>query len=114
LEAVYQEALGIEFGMREIPFRREVELPIQYRDVQLQTFYRADFACDGTLIVETKALTQFSGTAEAQILNYLKATGFEVALLLNFGKSSLEHLRFANSKKKSAQSAESADVVQEY
>lgn len=95
LEAVYQEALAIEFELQGIPFRREVDLPIRYKGRHLDTTYRADFTCYGEeVIVELKALSQISGKDEAQILNYLKATESEVGLLLNFGERSLVHKRF--------------------
>ncbi|MEN9360120.1 MAG: hypothetical protein RL095_1655 [Verrucomicrobiota bacterium] len=91
LEAVYQEALMVEFELSGIPFRREVLLPIRYRDRVLQQHYRADFICFDNLIVELKALTKMSGTEEAQLINYLKATGHSVGLLLNFGNVSLQY-----------------------
>ena len=103
LEPVYQEALALEFRLRNIPFRREVRLAIHYKDQRLQTSYCVDFICFESVVVELKALVRMSGTEEAQVINYLKATGFEVRLLLNFGTRSLEHRRFVFSK--SVQSA---------
>jgi GxxExxY protein len=98
LEPVYQEALAIEFLKREIPFRREVKLPVFYKEIALDTPYKVDFICFEKIVVELKALARFSGTEEAQIINYLKATGFEIGLLLNFGARSLQHRRFILSK----------------
>lgn len=94
LEAVYQEALEVEFGERGVPFRREVEIPIVYRERQLACSYRADFVCYGDVIVELKALRLVTDTERAQVINYLKATGLQRALLLNFGTPSLDHKRF--------------------
>jgi GxxExxY protein len=103
LEAVYQEALVIEFLLRGIPFVREATLPIFYKGQQLSTIYRADFVCFENIIVELKALRKLGGLEEAQLLNYLKATNYPVGLLLNFGASSLEYERRANTQtKKSA------------
>ena len=94
LVPVYQEALAMELTLRNIPYNREVELPITYKGKRLSTHYRADFVCFDTVIVELKALDKLGGVEEAQILNYLKATGCEVGLLLNFGSKSLEYRRF--------------------
>jgi GxxExxY protein len=96
LEAVYQEALAIEFAERSIPFVREVDIPIIYRDIQLACTYRADFIRYSDIIVELKAIKQLSDLERAQTINYLKATGVKRGLLLNFGAPSLEKERFAN------------------
>ncbi|GMT46723.1 MAG: hypothetical protein IEMM0007_0289 [bacterium] len=101
LEAVYQEALSIEFSSSRIPFQKEVDLPVYYKEKILSTSYRADFLCYESVIVELKAINRLSGTEESQIINYLKATGTEIGLLLNFGTSSLEYKRFIFTDKKS-------------
>jgi len=99
LEAVYQEALAVEMSLRQIPFEREVSLPVFYKTQKLKTSYRADFVCFDRVVVELKALSRLSGSEEAQIINYLKATGYATGLLLNFGAKSLEYKRFANTRK---------------
>ena len=96
LEAVYQQALALELPARKIPFSQEVELPVFYKGGRLNTSYRADFVCHDSVIVEVKALGDLSGTEEAQIINYLKASGLQVGLLLNFGADSLQYRRFAH------------------
>ena len=98
LESVYQEAMMLEMTAREIPYRRELEIPVFYKGQRLSAFFRADFVCFDSVIVEIKALGSLSGIEEAQVINYLKATGYEVGLLINFGAESLEHRRLAFSK----------------
>ena len=93
LEAVYQEALAIEFELRNIPFVREQKLEIQYKRRLLSTFYVADFVCYDKIIVETKALSELLGNHESQVINYLNATGIRLGLLINFGSESLEYKR---------------------
>jgi GxxExxY protein len=101
LEPVYQEAMAIELSKRQIPFSREVRLPVFYKEMRLNTPYRVDFICFDEVAVELKALAQLSGTEEAQLINYLKASGRETGLLLNFGARSLTYRRFilSNNKK---------------
>ena len=95
LEPVYQEALEIELADRRIPYLQEMELPVLYKGRQLKTHYRPDFICYDRLIVELKALARITETEESQIINYLKAAGYPVGLLLNFGTRSLGYRRFA-------------------
>lgn len=100
LEAVYQEALEKEFQFRQIPYEREKELSILYRGQPLRTFYKTDFVCFGSVIVELKALQQITGTEEAQVINYLKASGISKGLLINFGSASLHYKRLVLNQNK--------------
>lgn len=104
LEPVYQAALEQEFRIQEIPFHREVLIPVAYKGKPLNVTYRADFVCFGGVIVELKALQKLSTVEEAQLINYLKATGFGRGLLINFGSSSLQHKRLILSRDSSAES----------
>lgn len=108
LEAVYQEALELEFQARGIPCQREKELPVFYHGNRLKAHYKADFVCFDSIIVELKALDRISGTEEAQVINYLKASGFQKALLFNFGTRSLQHKRLVLTLRESAKSADSS------
>src|SRR5687768_6282674 len=74
-EAVYHAALAREFAVREIPFTREVPLCIRYKQQLLTCTYKADFICFEEVLVELKALGRLSGSEEAQVINYLKASG---------------------------------------
>ncbi len=93
LEPVYQEALEIELGKRKIPFVREEILNIFYKGKMLKKAYVADFICYDKIIIETKAASQLQPEHIAQILNYLKITGFKLGLLVNFGTTSLQYKR---------------------
>ena len=106
LEAVYQEAMAIEMAGRKIPFQREVPLPVSYKGQQLQCGYRADFICFENVVVELKAISQLTGADEAQVINEMKATGTQRALLINFGAASLEYKRRVFNLRESAQSAD--------
>lgn len=105
LEAVYQDALEMEFEGRGIPFSREHDIPVCYKTKTLGTPYRADFLCFGAIIVELKAIRALTGIEDAQVIHYLKATGLNRALLINFGAFRLEYKRLVNNLRPSAESA---------
>jgi len=87
LEAVYQEALEIELSECGIPFVSQQELRILYKGRPLKRTYMPDLVCYDKIIVELKALDRLTNKEMAQVLNYLKATGFRLGLLVNFGNS---------------------------
>jgi GxxExxY protein len=92
LEAVYEEALVIEFELRGIPFQRQKRLPVHYKR-RLVGDYVADFVVDGQIILELKAVSGMTKAHQAQAHNYLAATGLRLAILLNFGAPSLQQQR---------------------
>jgi len=93
LEAVYQEALEREFTIQKIPFKAQPFIQVKYKGQPLNKTYQPDFVCYEVVIVEIKAMSGLTGLEEAQLINYLKATGLKVGLLINFGSKSLEHKR---------------------
>lgn len=86
LEAVYEEALAIELKRSGIPFREQLPLEISYRDQILRKHCVCDFLAFDAIVIEIKAIPKLSNNEMAQTLNYLKATGRQVGLLINFGK----------------------------
>ncbi len=85
LEAVYQEALEIEFQRLGIPYEREKELKIYYDGIELKQTYRADFVCYDKIIIELKAVSCLDDSHRSQIYNYLRATELNLGILINFG-----------------------------
>jgi GxxExxY protein len=85
LEAVYQECLERELVLAGIPFISQAEISLEYKGVPLIQTYRADFMCFDKIIVEIKAVKELDEVHTAQVINYLKATGFKLGLLVNFG-----------------------------
>ena len=85
LEAVYQECLEIEYTLQELPFTPQSELQLTYKGRVLRKTYQPDFLCFEKIIVEIKAVSDLTDEHRAQVHNYLKATGFRLGLLINFG-----------------------------
>jgi GxxExxY protein len=98
LEPVYQEALGLEFERQGIEAQAQVQMPIHYKGIRLETTYRADFVCFGSVIIELKALRALTPVEDAQVLNYLHASKRDRGLLFNFGNTSLQKKRFVLSQ----------------
>ena len=97
LEQVYQEALEYEFKKAGIPYKREVHLRIKYKELLLNKEYIADFICYDKIIVELKTASDIVDIHKCQVLNYLKITGYQLGIIGNFAKKSLETARIVNS-----------------
>ena len=89
LENVYEQALAHELTLRQIPFTRQIHIVVQYKDVPVGN-YRGDIIADDKIILEIKAITALVPAHESQAHHYLIATGFRLAMLLNFGTESLQ------------------------
>jgi GxxExxY protein len=94
LEAVYQEALEIEFGLQQVPYEKEKLILLHFKGFKLSNHYKADFLCYDKIIVEIKAVSKLSNDNTAQIINYLKGTKCRVGVLLNFGTPKLTFKRY--------------------
>lgn len=93
LEVVYKDALEIEFKANNIPFEREKEFSIEYKGIILPHKFYADFIVNEDIVLEVKAVKEFSGEHTAQLLNYMKLSDSEIGLLVNFQNKSLQHKR---------------------
>ena len=100
VEPVYQEALEIELKLRKVPCVDQPQLKIEYKGRQLGQFYTADFICYGKIILEIKAVSDLNDVFRSQVHNYLKATGCQLGLLVNFaGHPKLEYERIVRTTK---------------
>ena len=84
LESVYQAALAYEFSKAGIHFEKEKDMPVEYENIKLEVGFRCDFIIENKLIVECKAVKELTKIDEAQLINYLKISGLNVGLLINF------------------------------
>lgn len=85
LEDVYQECLEIEFGLKKISFKAQQPLDLEYKGHPLRKKYIPDFICFDSIVVEVKAFKTITDEHRAQVQNYLKATGYKLGLIVNFG-----------------------------
>jgi GxxExxY protein len=85
LEAVYQECLEIEMELSGVEFKAQAELRLHYKGKLLKQHYVPDFLCFEKIIVELKAVSKLTDDHRAQVHNYLRATGYKLGLLVNFG-----------------------------
>jgi GxxExxY protein len=93
LESVYEDALCYELDLRKIPYQRQIDLDVQYKDVIFERRFRADLLVGDKVLVENKAIKAITNQDEAQLINYLKTTGFKIGLLFNFGAEKFEMIR---------------------
>ncbi len=98
LEAVYEEALEIEFKNEKIPFEKQIKLNVFYGDEKLKKYYKADFICYDKIILEIKSVIFMPQTFQMQLKNYLVSTKMELGMLINFGTPSLTYKRILNSQ----------------
>ena len=91
LELVYHDALNVELGLRGIPYETEKPIAITYKGQPLERSYKADLVCFDTIVVELKSVEQLKAEHTAQLLNYLKATGMPMGILINFGEKPLRY-----------------------
>ena len=91
LELVYHDALNVELGLRGIPYETEKPIAITYKGQPLERTYKADLVCYGNIVVELKSVEQLKAEHTAQLLNYLKATGMPMGVLINFGEKPLRY-----------------------
>lgn len=107
LEAVYEEALAVELRLQRIRYENQKPLCVFYKGYKVRD-YICDFLVEDTVLVELKAIKRLTATEESQLLNYLKGTGLELGLLINFGEPSFKYKRFI--KTNPCKSAKSADL----
>jgi len=98
LESVYHEALENEFEMQKVIFESKKKLQVYYKDAPLKKYFIADFICFDKIVIEIKAASFLHKDTEAQTINYLKSTNYQLGLLINFGQSSLTWKRFINTE----------------
>ena len=84
-EAIYQECMEIEMEYRKIPFVAQAQVSIDYRDRTLRKIFQPDFICYSRIVLEIKAVSELNNEARSQVHSYLKATGYRLGLLVNFG-----------------------------
>jgi GxxExxY protein len=91
LESTYEQCLAYELSQAKIPFKLQVELPVDYKQIRLDCGYRIDLLADDRLIVELKSVDQLLAIHEAQVLTYMKLAGIKVGLLINFNVAVLKN-----------------------
>ena len=93
LETVYEDALCYELDLLRMSYQRQVELDVKYKTAIFEKKFRADLLIEDKVLIENKAIKKLANQDEAQLINYLKTTGFRVGLLFNFGAEKFEMVR---------------------
>lgn len=95
VESVYEEALAHEFDLRHIPFERQKEITVYYKQ-HVVGRHRLDLVVEDKIILELKAVSTLTDVFKQQVLSYLKTTGLKLAILINFGTTRVEYTRIVN------------------
>lgn len=95
IESIYEEALAHELTLRQIPFERQKEIVVHYKEKLVGT-HRLDFVIADKIILELKAISALTDAFKQQTLSYLKATGLKLGILINFGTTKVEYTRIVN------------------
>jgi GxxExxY protein len=89
LESAYQRALAHELTLRGVPFEEQKPCPVTYKNLLIEDAYRLDFLINGLVVVELKTVDSLIEVHDSQVLTYLKFTGCQVGLLMNFRSTTL-------------------------
>ncbi len=92
-EVIYQDGLEVELKNKRIPFEKEKKFEVVYEGVTLKHHFIADFVIDENIIIELKSCKEIINPFIAQTIQYLKASGLKLGIIINFGNSSLENKR---------------------
>ena len=84
LESAYEACMAAELAIRGLSFDRQKAIPVIYKNVNLDCGYRLDFLVENAVVVEIKAVEEIARVHQAQLLSYLKLSGYKVGLLINF------------------------------
>ena len=93
LESVYEDALCYELDLLNIPYQRQVELDVHYKETKFERRFRADLLVEDKVLVENMTVKKITKQDEAQLINYLKTTGLKIGLLFNYGAEIFEMIR---------------------
>jgi GxxExxY protein len=91
LESAYEECFARELQVQDVPFKRQIPIPVEYKGTRVEAGYRLDFLIDGLVIVEIKAVERIEPVHKSQLLTYLRLRGLWLGLLINFHSSVLKN-----------------------